>query len=84
MRSTRNSDRQGESLISLDTEIERTFHRRLRRQRNMMNGAENGAGNGVAVGANNQQAPLPAALLENHNRKIAQRTMRDFVSLHLQ
>lgn len=73
MCSTRNSARQGESLISLDTEIERTFRRRLRRQRNMMNGAENGVGNGVAVGENNQQAPLPADLPENQNRQIAQK-----------
>ena len=34
----------------------------------MMNGAENVVGNGAAVGANNQQAPPPAALPENQNR----------------
>ena len=41
MHSTRRGARPGELLISLDTEIDRTFHRRLRRQRNILNGAEN-------------------------------------------
>ena len=48
-----------------------------------MNGAENGIENGVIDGGNKQQDPPPVAPPENHNRPNAQKTMKDFVSLHM-
>ena len=77
---THSSTRQGELLISLDTEIDRTFSRRLRRQRNIMNEAENG----VINRGNDQQDPPLIAPPENQNRPNAQRTMREFVYPHIQ
>ena len=53
---------------------------RLKRQRNILNGAKNG----VADEGNDQRDPPPTAPLENQNRQNVQRTIRDFVSPHIQ
>ena len=62
MRSTHNNARQDEVLISLDIEIDRNFRKRLRGQRNMINGAKNGVANKV----NDQQDPPPEKIDQIH------------------
>ena len=80
MHSSRSTRRRGEIQILVHLEIKRTLHRRLREQRNRMDGMDNGRVKNERV---NRQDP-PTRQPENQNRPNVQRTMRDFVSPHLQ